>query len=120
MTKGNFKSVYIENHKFGHIPQYDVIDEITTPGTFSTLDQGPKRNHSSLITQNGPVPITETKISYALKKMQSSKRAFFKENLGIDSLKSPKNFKIGGDDPDYDKFKPFCTVIDKRELQQNR
>jgi hypothetical protein len=83
LTKGNEKSVYVENHKFGHVPPYDVIDEITTPGTFSTLDQGgnKKRNHSSLITQNGPVPITETKISYALKKMQSSKRAFFKENL---------------------------------------
>jgi hypothetical protein len=35
-------------------------------------------------------------------------------------MRSPKNFKIGGNDPDWDKFKPFCTVIDNKEIMLNR
>lgn len=62
LTKGTGKSVYVEKHKFGNIPETDSLEEVTTPGTFSNLGIK-KRNHSSLITQEGPVPLTETKIS---------------------------------------------------------
>lgn len=38
----------------------------------------------------------------------------------MSKITSPRNFKIGGDEPDYDKFEPFCTVIDNREIMLNR
>jgi hypothetical protein len=53
-----------------------------------------------------------------LKKIQSRPR--FIENQGMSKITSPRNFKIGGDEPDYDKFEPFCTVIDNREIMLNR